>query len=140
MTVSDAVIQWLKEFNLEEYWRMNNINTDVMHSDVDYVLVKEPIQNVKKYISGTQIITEHYQLRARLDSVSDSDSIDNTAWLQALTDWIERKNRVKAYPEITAGEVQEIGIATPFFMGVSEEKKAIYQLTIFIRYRKEQGQ
>jgi len=140
MTVSGAVIRWLKEFDLEEYWRINNINTDVMHNDVDYVLVKTPIQNIKKYLSGTKIITDHYQLRARLDSVSDSDSIDNNTWLEALTDWIEKRNTEKDYPQLESGEAQEIGISAPFFMGVSEDKKAIYQLTIFIKYRKEQSQ
>ncbi|MBO5853115.1 MAG: hypothetical protein J6Q61_00080 [Bacteroidales bacterium] len=137
MTVSQSIIKWLKEFNPTEYWEMHNINTDLMHNDVDYVLVKEPVQNVKKFISGTQIITEHYQFRARLESINDNDSIDNGAWLEALTDWINTKNREKNYPALDVGEVQEIGIASPFYMGKSEDKKAIYQLTIFIRYMKK---
>lgn len=137
MTVSGALIKWLKEFNPTEYWMMNKINTDVMHGDVDYALVKEPIRNVKNFISGTQIITEHYQLRARLDSINDNDSVDNGAWLEALTNWIDKRNQEKVYPEVESGAVQEIGISSPFYMGRSEDKKAIYQLTIFIRIRKE---
>ena len=137
MTVSGAIIEWLKEFDPTEYWKMNKINTDVMHGDVDYALVKEPIRNVKNFISGTQIITEHYQLRARLDSINDNDSVDNGAWLEALTNWIDKRNQEKVYPEVESGAVQEIGISSPFYMGRSEDKKAIYQLTIFIRIRKE---
>lgn len=137
MTVSGAIIKWLKEFNPEEYWKMNKINTDVMHGDVDYALVKEPVRNVKNFISGAQIITEHYQLMARLDSINDSDSVDNGAWLEALTEWIDKRNKQKIYPKVDSGTVQEIGISSPFYMGKSEDKKAIYQLTIFIRIRKE---
>lgn len=137
MTISGAIIKWLKDFNPTEYWQMNKINTDLMHNDVDYVLVKEPIRNVKLFISGTEIITEHYQLRARLDSINDNDSVDNGAWLEALTEWINQKNSAKEFPEVQTGTVQEIGIASPFYMGKSEDKKAIYQLTIFIRIRKE---
>ena len=55
MTVSKAIIEWLKEFNPEEYQKMHNISTDLMQHDVDYVLVKEPVKNVKKFISGTQV-------------------------------------------------------------------------------------
>lgn len=137
MTVSEAVIQWLKGFNPTEYWNMKNINTDLMHNDVDYALVKEPVQNVKTFISGTKIVTEHYQFRARLDSIDDNDSVDNGAWLEALSEWINEQNHNKSYPVLSAGEVQEIGISSPFYMGKSEDKKAIYQLTIFIRYMKK---
>ncbi len=138
MTVSKAIITWLKEFNpSEEFWKMQKINTDLMHTDVDYVLVKEPVQNVKTFISGTKIITEHYQFRARLDSFTDNDSVDNGAWLEELTKWINTQNKQKVFPKLDSGEVQGIGIASPFYMGKAEDKKAIYQLTIFIRYMKK---
>lgn len=135
MTVSGAIIAWLKTFNPEEYWKMQNINTDIMHGNVDYALVKEPVRNVKKFVSGAEIITEHYQLRARLDTVHDGDTVDNNAWLEALTAWVEQQNRAKNYPEVPG--TMETGIASPYYMGRSEDKKAIYQLTIFIRYRRE---
>ena len=139
MTVSESIIKWLKEFNPEEYWKMNQINTDVMHKDVDYVLVKEPVRNIRTFISGTQIITEHYQFIARLDSFNDRDSVDNGAWMEILTDWIGKRNKEKVFPDLQSGAVQEIGVSSPFYAGKSEDKKAVYQLTIFIRYRKENG-
>lgn len=137
MTVSEAIIKWLMSFKQEE---MKKINTDIMHSSVDYVLVKEPVRNIKNFISGAQFITEHYQFRARLSSITDDDSVDNGAWMEALTEWIDKKNRSKEYPQLSIGEVQGIGVSSPFYMGRSEDKKAIYQLTIFIRYRKENDQ
>ena len=137
MTVSEAIIKWLKEFNPAEYWKIHKINTDLMHNDVDYVLVKEPIRNVKTFISGTQVITEHYQFRARLEVINDKDSVENEAWLEALTDWIYNQNLHKAFPQLHSGEVQTIGIASPFYLGRAEDRKAIYQLTIFIRYMKK---
>ena len=48
MTVSQAIIKWLKEFDPAEYWRMQKIDTDIQSAEVDsYSLVKEPVQNVK---------------------------------------------------------------------------------------------
>lgn len=134
MTVSEAIITWLKTFKPNGLWDMQTINTDVMHSTVDYALVKEPIRNVKRYISGTEIITEHYQLRAKLDSTNDTDSVENGAWLEQLTDWVETKNKNKEFPLLA--DVKEVGIASPFYVGRTEDKKAIYQLTIFITFRK----
>ena len=140
MTVSEAIISWLKEFNPDEYRKMQRINTDLMHNDVDYALVKEPVQNVRSYVSGMKVITEHYQFRARLDSINDNDSLENSAFMEALTCWIEKRNWNKDFPLLQCGTVQEIGVSTPFYLGASNDKKAIYQLTIFIRYIKKENE
>lgn len=140
MTVSEAIISWLKEFNPDEYRKMQRINTDLMHNDVDYALVKEPVQNVRSYVSGMKVITEHYQFRARLDSINDNDSVENSAFMEALTCWIEKRNWNKDFPLLQCGTVQEIGVSTPFYLGASNDKKAIYQLTIFIRYIKKENE
>ena len=140
MTVSEAIISWLKEFNPDEYRKMQRINTDLMHNDVDYALVKEPVQNVRSYVSGMKVITEHYQFRARLDSINDNDSVENSAFMEVLTGWIEKRNWNKDFPLLQCGTVQEIGVSTPFYLGASNDKKAIYQLTIFIRYIKKENE
>lgn len=140
MTVSEAIISWLKEFNPDEYRKMQRINTDLMHNDVDYALVKEPVQNVRSYVSGMKVITEHYQFRARLDSINDNDSVENSAFMETLTCWIEKRNWNKDFPLLQCGTVQEIGVSTPFYLGASNDKKAIYQLTIFIRYIKKENE
>ena len=137
MTVSKAIINWLKEFNLKDYWGIEKVGTDLMRQDVDYALVKEPVRNVKRFISGTEIITEHYQFLARLDSYTDADSEDNDVWMDALSEWIRKRNRDKVYPKIDADQVQEIGISSPSYMGRNDKNEAIYQMTIFIRYMKK---
>lgn len=137
MTVSKAIINWLKEFNLKDYWGIEKVGTDLMRQDVDYALVKEPVRNVKRFISGTEIITEHYQFLARLDSYTDADSEDNDVWMDALSEWIRERNRNKEYPKVDADQVQEIGISSPGYMGRNDKNEAIYQMTIFIRYMKK---
>ena len=65
MTVSEAIIKWLKTFDPEEYWRMKQVDTDIQSAKVDsYSLVKEPVRNVKNYISGRKAITDHYMIQA----------------------------------------------------------------------------
>lgn len=46
MMVSQSIIKWLKEFSPDD---MKHIDTDRMHGNVNYMLVKEPITNVKIY-------------------------------------------------------------------------------------------
>lgn len=138
MIVSEAIIRWLKEFNPENLWAMQKINTDVMHNNVDYVLVKEPVRNVKTFISGTQVITEHYQFQARLPMVSDSESVENSEWLETLTEWIDERDKNGEYPKLQSNTVQAIGISSPFYVGRTESRKAVYQMTIFIRYMRKE--
>ena len=80
MTVSESIIKWLKIFNPEEYWKMKHIDTDLMHGDVDYAVVKEPVRNIKTYLSGKKVITEHYMIAARLPNITNDDCIDNTGF------------------------------------------------------------
>ncbi len=137
MTVSQSIIAWLKQFNSEAYQRMKEINTDLQSPKTcTYALYKEPIQNVKKYLSGKSVHTDHYSIMARLSSQTNSDRIENGAWGEALTDWIEEKNKNKEFPLLEKGVVEEIQVTTPFYMGKTETNDSIYQMTISIKYEK----
>ena len=84
MTVSEAIIKWLQEFDPEEYWKMNSIDTEMQSSKPDsYSLVKAPVQNVKTYISGRKVYTDHYTIQARLSNQTNADRIDNNGFGEA---------------------------------------------------------
>ena len=110
MTVSQSIIRWLKQFKPEEYSGMKNINTDLQGADAcTYVLYKEPIQNVKRYISGRSVHTDHYSIRARLSSQTNSDRIENGAWGELLTDWIEERNKNEDFPVVECpGDIDDV--------------------------------
>ena len=137
MTVSGAIIKWLKEFNSEEFWKMKHIDTDLMHGDVDYALVKEPVRNVKSYLSGKKIITDHYMIVARLPSVTNDDCIDNSGFGEALENWVSEQDKAKNYPQIPGAVVSKISITTPFVAGKIETGNIVYQMTVAIKYEKE---
>lgn len=137
MTVSEAIVNWLKTFKSEEHPAMKHIDTDFMHGNVDYVLMKEPVQNVKKFISGTEIHTEYYQFRARLPAQTNDDAVDNGAWMQALEEWVKEQNKKKQFPALQGAKVQQIGISTPYSSGKNNAGEALYTLTIFMKYMKE---
>ncbi len=139
MTVSEAVIQWLKTFEPEEYWKMKQVDTEIQSAKVDsYSLVKEPVRNEKQYITGKKVITDHYMLQARLSSQSNTDRIENNGFGEALEDWVSEQNTVKNFPQIPGAVVQDISVTTPFYLGKTDTDNSIYQLTVAIKYEKEE--
>lgn len=138
MTVVESIIEWLKGFNSEEYGKMARIDTDIQSHEVDsFSLVKEPIQNVKRYISGRAIYTEHYTIQARLASNEDINRVENQGFGEALEEYVKAMNLAQNYPVIPDAKVQDIRVTTPFYMGTTNTNNSVYQMTIAIKYEKE---
>lgn len=138
MTVIESIIEWLKGFNSEEYGNMARIDTDIQSPEVDsFSLVKEPVQNVKRYISGKAIYTEHYTIQARLASNEDINRTENQGFGEALEEYVKAMNLAQNYPAIPEAKVQEISVTTPFYMGITNTNNSVYQMTIAIKYEKE---
>ncbi len=135
MTVSESIIKWLKTFDSEEGLK---IDTEQQSSKVDsYSLVRAPVQNVKNYLSGKKVYTDHYTFQARLATQTDPDRIDNNAFGEALEDWVKKKDALGEYPVITGAKVQSVGVTTPFYVGKTGDNSNVYQMTIAIKYEKE---
>lgn len=138
MTVSEAIIKWLKTFNPEEYRKINRIDTDIQAAEVDtYSLVKEPVQNIKSYLSGKKIYTDHYMIQARLANHSDTDRQENNGFGEALESWVREKNRDKCFPIVQGVVMQEVSVTTPFYAGKTGTNNIVYQMTVAIKYEKE---
>lgn len=133
MTVSESIIQWLKTFE-----PVNKIDTEQQSAKVDsYSLVRAPVQNVKSYLSGKKVYTDHYTFQARLSNQTDSDRIDNNVFGEVLTDWVREQNAQGNYPAIPDAVVQSVDITTPFYVGRTGDNSNVYQVTIAIKYEKE---
>lgn len=136
MTVTESIIQWLKGFQTEQ--KLNRIDIDILRAgSIRYALVKEPIQNVKSYLSGKKEYTNHYTFMARLQSVNSEECMENTGFGEALEEWVKEKNKKEEYPDIEDAVVNSINITTPFCLGVTGEQDSVYQMTIAIKYVKE---
>ena len=138
MTVSESIIKWLQEFDLEEHGRMKQIDTDIQGAKVDsYALIKEPIRNVKSDLSGRKEITEYYTLTARLTSRENRERIHNVGFGEALEEWVADQNAAERYPKIPDAKVKKISVTTPFYLGDTQTNDSVYQLTVQIKYEKE---
>lgn len=135
MTVIESIIQFLQLYEMER-----RISVDKLESQtVAYSLMKAPQENIQHYISGTEVHTDYYQLMARLDAMSETERIANNAWGQGITEWIRQKSDKEEYPKLDGYRCVDIGVSTPFFMGMTDNSSAVYQMTVFIKYEKEKS-
>lgn len=131
MTISESVIDWLLKYDES----VEGIDTDILSANTtSYALAKEPTINVKNYLSGRKEVTEYYQLTARLDSQTNADRKDNTAWLEGLEKWVSLQNKENNLPIIADGKMKEVHISSSFYLGQTQEDNALYQLTLAVKY------
>lgn len=131
MTVSESIIEWLQGFEKKR------IDTDIQKAGAgSYALVKEPVQNIKSYISGRKEYTDHYTISACLPSQTNADRIANNGFGEKLSDWVKEMNDKKSFPQIKDALVNEIAITTPFYMGATSTNDSVYEMTIAIKYEK----
>lgn len=130
MSVSSAIIKWLKTFEI-------SADTDVQSATAaTYSLAKEPVINKKTYLSGTQVITEHYTLIARLDLSTNTKRIGNVEWSEAIEAWVKSQNDSGSFPEVDG--TSSVEITTPMVLSTNRDTKTgLYQLTIAITYTKK---
>ena len=133
MTVVEAIVKWLKEA------RINKISTDALPGQsIAYGIAKVPTQNVKTFVSGRKIYTDHYYFLARLDSKTDAERVNNHKFMEGLSEWIYEQNVQELYPELPEHlKCSDISVSTPFHMQAADEDSAVYAFTIKIKYGKE---
>lgn len=127
MTVSTALIEWLKGYE------QIKIDTD-RQSDrpVTYALAKEPIVNIKRYLSGKREVTENYLFTARLESQENTERIDNGTWFEGLERWVEEQYNIGSLPNVEG--VRKVGVTSSFYVGVADAHTSIYQVGLEIIY------
>lgn len=129
MTVSEALINWLVEYD------SSDIDTDLLGaSTTSYALTKEPTINIKRYLSGRTERTEYYQFTARLDSQLNEERKLNSEWLENLEKWIEEQKTNNKMPTIEGATVRDVFISTGYYLGQNAEDNSVYSLTIGIKY------
>lgn len=137
MTIVESLIKWLMEFN-EDGKRMKSIDVDRQSAEVEsYSLIKEPVVNSTKNVLGEETETVHYTLMARLANNTNTDRVENSAFGEAMEEWIQKKDNSKEYPLIPKGNVVEVKVTTPFFVGRTETDNSVYQITVALKYEKK---
>ena len=127
MTISQSLIDWLKGY------QPITIATETQSNNpMTYALAKEPIVNIKRYLSGKREVTENYMFTARLDSQMNTDRIDNGAWFEGLERWVEEQYNIGNLPSVEG--IRKVGVTSSFYVGMADAHTSVYQVGLEIIY------
>lgn len=133
MTISKAIIEWLKDYE--------NIKVETNHiqdgSD-KYGLFKSPSRDIKEFNDGSYESTEYYQFMAKQSSTSDYDRQDADEWLESLTYWVDDYPVNYKYPDLDGNRriirIELSGCPYPMEANLQE---TLYQMALKITYSRE---
>ena len=127
MTISQSLIEWLKGY------QPISISTETQSDkSMTYALAKEPIVNIKRYLSGKREVTENYLFTARLESQMNTDRIDNGAWFEGLERWVEEQYNIGNLPDVEG--IRKVGVTSSFYVGMADSHTSVYQVGLEIIY------
>lgn len=135
ITISESIIEWLYEHNIE----IERIDTGILPSKtLSYALAKVPTSVVETFIDGSQRRTEYYSFLARRPSQFDPERVSNDKFFEDLENQVDDLNFSGDLPELDRNRIcEEISVSSSFYLYEASESESVYSLTFEIIYRKE---
>jgi hypothetical protein len=136
MTIIDGVRAWLKTYEglADGRLSVDFLPEEAKSYSVDTVPTTEI---VKRYLDGSSIRQFLFCVSSR-EFYSDNiaQNVDNQAFYEGLAAWLERKNKLRQFPNIGTGRtVRSIEISsTAYPFVVDEHGTARYQLQLKLTY------
>lgn len=135
MTVMENIRAWLRNYP----GLAGRLDVDFLDDDTEtYSLDTIPCEEVvKRYLDGSAVKQFQFVVASRCLYYQDiQQNLDNLAFFEGLTAWVEQKARARELPEMdggrTAQKITVTSTAYPFL--VSEDGKARYQLQLRLEY------
>lgn len=136
MTIIDGVRAWLKTYEglADGHLSVDFLPEEAKSYSVDTVPTTEI---VKRYLDGSSIRQFLFCVSSR-EFYSDNiaQNVDNQAFYEGLAAWLERKSKLRQFPDIGTGRtVRSIEISsTAYPFVVDEHGTARYQLQLKLTY------
>lgn len=138
MTTGESLITWLYGFDGIESDDL--IEVDSLGSAAEsYGLYRQPGSETTVFIDGSRDVTEHYYLLARRASKGDRARTGNSAWMEALEQWVRARNMARELPALETGRTcNSVGVSVSAYMsGAEDTGTAEYQVSLSINYTEE---
>lgn len=138
MTVSTAVVEWLKGYE-GGFELTDTIGTDQMDATPEaYGVFKTPEDSIEEFVDGSRDVTVHYLFLARQPSQTDGMRKDAHEWLDGLERWIWAQSMRRRLPALGGGKsCISVSVANSYTAEEQTESETIYQLTLAITYFEE---
>jgi len=108
-----AISEWLLKYEpIKEIAEM--IHTEELPEETDTLaLQRSGVENLPlKYITDTGWYRQYqYALLLKANSEDDIQRLENLDWLDDLSDWIDKQNRLRNYPVLKNKQIKQISCA-----------------------------
>ena len=133
-TISDWLLQYEKMKEIAEM-----IHAEELPDETETLaLQRSGVEKLPmKYITDKGWYRQYqYVLLLKSSSEDDLQRLSNLDWLDDLSDWIERQNRLKNYPILKNKEIKEVSCANAITFETSEDGSiSTYFLQLYFNVR-----
>lgn len=135
-----SIIEGLSEYFSEcpllkdGYFHVDFLGADPVEYTLE-VMTCDPV--VKNYVNGDVLKRYLFAFGSREYYSADRiQNIDNIAFYEELSDWIEKQNRLEQFPEMPEGKYpEELGAVSSGYLFDESMESARYQIQIELIYR-----
>lgn len=133
-----SINDWLLQYEpIKEIAEM--IHTEELPKEEDTLaLQRTGIENLQqKYITDTDWYRQYqYTLLLKSNSEDDLQRLENLDWLDNLSNWIDKQNRLRNYPVLKNKQVKEVSCANAITYETSEDGSiSIYYLQLYFNIK-----
>lgn len=118
-----AINDWLLQYEpIKEIAK--TINTEELPKETDTLaLQRSGVENLPlKYITDTGWYRQYqYALLLKINSEDNLQRLENLDWLDDLSDWIDKQNRLRNYPVLKNKQVKQISCANAITYEINED-------------------
>lgn len=142
MGKAESIIEALEQFFLDcELLKDGCLRVDFLgEKPVEYVIETLPCdQIVKRYANGSTVRQYLFAFGSReYYSQERLQNIQNSAFYEKLSDWVEEKDRSQTFPELPDGmEAEGLRVVSSGYLFDGSMKNARYQIQLQLLYYKE---
>lgn len=115
------------------------IHTEELPTETETLaLQRSGVENLPlKYITDVGWYRQYqYVLLLKSNSEDDLQRLENLDWLDDLSDWIEKQNRLRNYPVLKNKQIKEISCANAITIDTNEEgTTSTYYIQLYFNVR-----
>lgn len=142
MGKAESIIEALEQFFLDcELLKDGCLRVDFLgEKPVEYVIETLPCDPiVKRYANGSTVRQYLFAFGSReYYSQERLQNIQNSAFYEKLSDWVEEKDRSETFPELPDGmEAEGLRVVSSGYLFDGSMKNARYQIQLQLLYYKE---
>lgn len=133
-----AINDWLLQYEpIKEIAKM--IHTEELPNEENTLaLQRSGVERLSfKYIGDTGWYRQYqYVLLLKSNSEDDIQRLENLDWLDDLSDWIDKQNRLRNYPVLKNKQVKQISCANAITYGTNEDSSvSTYYLQLYFNIK-----